>query len=145
VRHIGREHTENFISLFLLDRIWEKTMRKVVVVLLFAFAIWALCGMTMGISMEITSLQNALIIHAIAAPIIAAAISFVYFNRFSYTAPLQTAIIFVAFVILLDLFVVALVVNKSLGMFESFLGTWIPLVLIFVATCLTGAYARKRA
>ncbi len=120
-------------------------MRKVVVVLLFAFAIWALCGMTMGIGMEITSLQNAIIIHAIAAPIIAVAISFVYFNRYSYTAPLQTAIIFVAFVILSDLFVVALLVNKNLGMFDSLLGTWIPFVLIFVATCLTGMYTRKRA
>jgi hypothetical protein len=112
---------------------------------LFAFAIWALCVMTMSIGREITTLQNALIINAIAAPIIVAAISFIYFNKFSYTAPLQTAIIFVAFVILADLFVVALLVNKSLGMFESLLGTWIPFVLIFVATCLTGTYSRKRA
>jgi len=119
-------------------------MRKGIV-LLFAFAIWALCGATMGIGVEVTSLQNALMIHAIAAPIIAAAISYVYFNIFGHTAPLQTAVIFVAFVILADLFVVALLVNKSLEMFGSFLGTWMPFISIFVATYLTGAYLGRRA
>ena len=53
---------------------------------------------------------------------------------------LQTAIIFVGFVITLDFFVVALVINQSLEMFASLLGTWIPFALIFTSTYLTGLY-----
>jgi len=37
-----------------------------------------------------------------------------------------------------DFFVFALLVNHSLDMFASLLGTWIPFVLIFVSTYLTG-------
>jgi len=38
--------------------------------------------------------EKALIIHAIAAPIIFIGISLIYFNFFNYTTPLETAIIF---------------------------------------------------
>jgi len=64
----------------------------------------------------------------------------VYFEKFNYTTPLQTAIIFVVFVITVDFFLVALVINKSLDMFSSLLGTWIPFALIFTSTYLTGLY-----
>lgn len=119
-------------------------MKKTIVILVHAFVIWALCGMTMGIGMALTSLENALVIHAIAAPIFAAVVSLVYFKKFGYTAALQTAIAFVAFVVLVDFFVVALLINRSLEMFGSILGTGIPFVLIFVATYLIGLYARKQ-
>jgi hypothetical protein len=81
--------------------------------------------------MAVTSLENALIAHAIAAPIIAAGVSLVYFRKFNFTKPLQTAAIFTAFVIAMDLFVVALLINHSFEMFTSLLGTWIPFALIF--------------
>ncbi len=97
-------------------------------------------GLRWGIGMGITSTANALIIHAVMAPIIAAIISLIYFKKFNYTKPIQTAVIFVSFVILVDFFVVALLINKSLEMFESILGTWIPFVLIFVSTYLTGSF-----
>jgi len=99
---------------------------------------WALCAATMGIGMAVTSLENTLIIHAIAAPVFFAIISLVYFRAFHYTAPLATAFIFLGLVVALDFFVVALVVTQSLDMFGSLLGTWIPFVLIFGATYLTG-------
>ncbi len=38
----------------------------------------------------------------------------------------------------MDFFVVALLINRSLEMFASPLGTWIPFALIFVSTWLTG-------
>ena len=85
------------------------------------------------------------IIHAIAAPIIFALLSSVYFRQFNYTAPLQTATIFVAFVIAVDFFVVALLMLKSFEMFTSPLGTWVPFALIFIATYLTGVYVQRRA
>ena len=114
--------------------------RKIVTVLIHAFVGWALCAATMGIGMATTSPNNALIIHAVGAPIFFFGVSFGYFKRFNYTTPLQTAIIFVGFVMVVDFFVVALLILKSLDMFASLLGTWIPFALIFASTYLTGLY-----
>lgn len=116
---------------------------KIMIILAHALVGWALCAATMGIGMAVTSLNNALIIHAIGAPIFFASISLLYFRRFNYTTPLQTAAIFTAFVIIVDFFVVALLINHSLDMFTSLLGTWIPFALIFAATWLTGFFSRK--
>ena len=99
---------------------------------------WALCAATMGIGMAVTSLENTLVIHAVAAPIYFAIVSLVYFRYFNYTTPLATALVFLGLTVALDFFVVALLVTKSLDMFRSLLGTWIPFALIFAATYLTG-------
>ena len=115
-------------------------VRKIVTIFVHAFVGWALCAATMGIGMAVTSLQNALTIHAIGAPIFFFIVSLVYFRRFNFTSPLTTALIFVAFVITVDFFVVGLLINKSLDMFTSLLGTWIPFALIFTSTYLTGLY-----
>ena len=119
-------------------------VKQLAIILGHAFVGWALCAATMGIGMAITSLQNTLIAHAIGAPIFFAVVSLVYFRKFNYTAPLQTALIFVGFVITVDFFVVALLINKSLEMFASLLGTWIPFALIFTSTYLTGLFTVKR-
>jgi len=116
---------------------------KFIVIIAHAFVGWALCAATMGIGMAMTSLENALIIHAITAPIFFAGVSLVYFRKFNYTAPLQTAIIFIAYVIGMDLFVIALIINHSIGIFTSLLGTWIPFVLIFSSTWWTGTQVIK--
>jgi len=71
-------------------------------------------------------------------------VSSAYFKRFHFTKSLPTAVIFTGFVIVVDFFVVALLINKSLAMFASLLGTWIPFALIFVSTYGTGLYAGKR-
>ena len=96
---------------------------------------WGLCGATIGIGRKFTTLQNTLIAHAIAAPIIFVVVSAVYFCWFGGTGPAAT---FVAVVIFLDVFVIALLVEKSFDMFRSVLGTWLPFALIFLATWLTG-------
>jgi hypothetical protein len=114
---------------------------KTIIVLVHAFVGWALCAATMGIGMATTSIKNALIIHAIGAPIFFIFVSLIYFKKFNYTTPLQTALVFVGFVILVDFLVVALLINRSLEMFASLLGTWIPFMLIFASTYLTGVYA----
>jgi hypothetical protein len=120
-------------------------MRKILIILLHAFIGWALCAATIGIGMSTTTLQNALIIHAVAAPIIFSLISLVYFKKFHFTTPLQTALIFTGFVMAMDFFVVALLVNKSLEMFTSLLGTWIPFLLIFGSTLLTGLFVKRKS
>lgn len=112
--------------------------RKTLTILVHAFVGWALCGATMGIGMATTTQENALVIHAIGAPIFFTAVSLVYFSKYNYTSPLRTAVIFVSFVILVDFFLVALVINRSLEMFASPLGTWIPFALIFASTYVTG-------
>lgn len=117
---------------------------KSIVILAHAFAGWALCGAIIGIGRGITSLENTLIIHAIGAPIIFAAISLNYFKKFNYTNPLQTAVIFVSFVIFMDFFIIALMIEKSFDMFKSILGTWIPFILIFLSTYLIGIYSLKK-
>ena len=116
---------------------------RILVILAHALVGWVLCAATMGIGMAVTSQNTALIIHAIAAPIFFAGISLVYFRKFNYTPPLQTALIFIAFVIGMDFFVVALLINKSLDMFDSLIGTWIPFALIFNSTWLTGTLVAK--
>ncbi len=117
---------------------------KLVTILVHAFIGWALCAATMGIGIATMPLQNALTIHAIGAPIFFTIVSLIYFKRFNYTTPFQTALIFVGFVITLDFFVVALLINRSLEMFASLLGTWIPFALIFTSTYVTGLYMVRK-
>jgi hypothetical protein len=113
-------------------------MQKTAIVLAHAFVGWALCFATIGIGRAVTSMENTLIIHAIGAPIYFFILSLVYFRKFNYTSPLQTATIFIAFVIAMDFFVVAMLIIRSFEMFTSLLGTWIPFASIFLSTFLTG-------
>lgn len=99
---------------------------------------WALCGATMGIGMAKTTLRRALVIHAVAAPIIFAIVSVVYFTFFAYSPPLITALGFVAVVIGMDFLVVALLIQRDFAMFRSVLGTWIPFGMIFLSTLIVG-------
>jgi len=122
----------------------HKSIVAKLVVLAFAFVGWALCGAIMGIGMAVTSLENTLMIHAIGAPIVFGILSLIYFRKFNYTTPLQTALAFLAFVVLMDVFVVALLIEKSFAMFTSLLGTWIPFALIFLSTFVTGVYLERR-
>ena len=66
--------------------------------LLPALVAWALCGATIAIGRAVTSLRNALIAHAVAAPVIFGFASLVYFRAVHYTTPFQTAIIYVSLV-----------------------------------------------
>jgi len=117
-------------------------LKKPLVLLAHAFVGWSLCGLTMAIGMAITSVINALIIHAAAVPIIFGLVSSFYFKKFRYTSPLQTAIVFVSFVIVFDILIVALLIERSFEMFTSILGTWLPFLLIFGSTYLTTSYGK---
>jgi hypothetical protein len=121
-----------------------KTSKEIGILSAHAIVLWALCGATMGIGMAIAPEQIAIIIHAIAAPVLAAAVSWVYFTRFNYTTPMQTALVFVVFIIVVDFFVVGLLIQGSLEMFKSFLGTQLPFILIFTATYIVGIYITRQ-
>lgn len=104
---------------------------------------WGLCGATMGIGLAKTSLNRALLIHALAAPIIFTVVAWIYFANFGYLTPLGTAIAFVGIVIGMDLIVVALLVQRSVAMFRSIAGTWLPFTLIFASTYVVGILVRR--
>ena len=112
--------------------------------LLHALAGWAYCGMLIGVGRRFLSIDATLVVHAVGAPIGFVLLSLLYFKRFACTTPLQTAVVFLAVVVGMDVFLVAPVFERSYAMFASPMGTWIPFALIFAATYLTGlAVVRK--
>ena len=119
-------------------------LKKTVIVLGFACAVWAFCGALVGIGRQFLSMDSTLILHAIGAPIGAAFFSWLYFRNYSFTSPLVTGAVFVGVALTLDFFVVALLIEKSFGMFASVLGVWIPQALIFSASYLTGRFIEAR-
>jgi hypothetical protein len=119
--------------------------KKILIILIHAFIVWALCGATIGIGRALTTMELTLIIHAIGAPIFAAAVSLVYYRNFNDTSPRATAVIFLLFVIVMDAGFVAPVLEKSYEMFRSPLGTWIPMALIALSTYVTGLVSHKRS
>jgi hypothetical protein len=125
----------------MIDNILSK---KGGVFLIHAFIGWFLCGATMMIGLEVTSENNAILIHLIAAPIYFGVITYVYTRKFNYTTPIQTAIGFIAFVILMDFFIVAPIFEQSYEMFYNPLGTWIPFLLSFIATYVIGTFVSKQ-
>ncbi len=120
-----------------------ENIKKGIITLIFALIGQALCWITIIVSFAVTTQYNALIIHAILAPVFFCIISLIYFKKFNYTTPIITAILFISVVVLLDFFVVALLIEQSLDMFRSPIGTWIPFTSIFLATLLTGIYVNQ--
>ena len=118
-------------------------LRNVLIVMAHAFVVWALCFATIGVGRAVTTMDVTLIVHAILSPIWSILASYVYFTRFNHIPPLQAALILIGFVMFLDFFVVALIILRSLEMFTSALGTWIPFALIFIASWLTGLFVNR--
>ena len=113
-------------------------IKKPFIILMLGVIGWAACGIIMFVLLNITTKYLALIIHFIATPFIFLAISDLYFKKFDYTTPLLTAIFFTLIVMILDFFVVAMVIEKNLEMFESIMGTWLPFLFIFLTVWLRG-------
>jgi hypothetical protein len=78
-----------------------------------------------GVGLSVASPQTALVIHAIAAPLIFGTLAVAYFKSFPQASPLWTAAAWVS-IVLLDFFAVALLIERSVAMFRSPLGTWLP-------------------
>ncbi len=117
--------------------------RKTAVIVALALVGWVHCAALIGIGRYFIPMRDVLVMHAIGAPVGFAVISFVYFKKFAFTTPLQTAFLFLGIIMTLDLFVVAIFIEKSLAMFASPLGKWLPLALIFGATYVTGRLCRS--
>lgn len=100
---------------------------------------WALCGATMGLLLLLGAPTLALVLHALAAPLIFIAVARHYFGARGAREPLTTAIAWTGTVALLDLVVVAGALQQNLEIFQSIVGTWLPFILIFLATWITGS------
>jgi hypothetical protein len=118
------------------------TTRALTLVLAHASVGWALCGAMMAALLSVAPLGTALFVHALAAPLVFAIVSASYFRRREAWAPLRTSVTFVVLIALFDLVIVASFVQHSLAMFQSFVGSWLPLLLIFAATWATGTLRR---
>ncbi len=123
----------------------QLSVGQIIVIAIFGVVGWALCGAIVFIGRDLMPMDTTLMVHAIGAPVIFGALSWIYFSRFGYTKPLVTAALFVGIVIFMDVVLVALVIERSLEMFESLIGTWIPWVLIFFSTYLTGLVVETRS
>src|SRR5574340_1645072 len=123
----------------------ETMTNKIIIVIGHALVGWGLCGATIGIGRNLTSMENTLIIHAVAAPFIFAMISMIYFRRFNDFSPLFIATFFLGFVVLMDVVVVALLIEKDFSMFKSIIGTWVPFFFIFLSTIVTGERSIKKS
>ena len=114
--------------------------KKTAIIVGFGVAVWAFCGALVGVGRQFMSMDMTLIVHAVGAPVGAAIASWFYFRNFYFTRPLATAAIFVGLSLVLDVLIVALLIEKSFDMFSSFLGVWLPQALIFSATYSTGKF-----
>ena len=119
-------------------------MKKIMTVIGHALIGWGLCGATIGIARNLTSMENTLIIHALAAPVIFAMISIFYFKRINHFSPLFIATFFLGFVVFMDIVVMAALVEKDFSMFRSIIGTWVPFFAIFLSTLITGKIINKK-
>jgi hypothetical protein len=116
---------------------------KILVLLLFAIVGWMICGAIMGFGRELFDMQTTLILHAIGAPVAFALLSLWYFRIKHSLHPFIAAVGFITVVIVLDLFVVALMIEKSFDMFRSFVGTWLPFMLVFISVFSVGLYIKE--
>lgn len=112
--------------------------KKILLFSLLAFIGWLFCGIIMGIGPRFMSMQTTLIVHAIGGPLGFMLLSVIYYRKFPDVSPLKTALSFFLFVLLMDFLIVALLIVKSFAMFQSFVGTWLPFILIFLVTYITG-------
>jgi menaquinone-dependent protoporphyrinogen oxidase len=99
---------------------------------------WAAAAVLMIASLSAVSAGTALVLHAIAAPIVFIAVSWHYFAPVSTRPPAAVALGFTGIAAGMDLVVIAGWIEHRLAMFTSLPGVWLSFGLIFVATYLTG-------
>jgi proline iminopeptidase len=94
---------------------------------------WGLCGATIGVARGLMPMETALVVHAVAAPIIAGTLAYLYARCCAVTTPVMTGLVFVGVPVVMDAVLIAPFVERSWDMFRSPIGTWIPFALMFLA------------
>jgi|GEM_PF-159242 len=99
---------------------------------------WAICAVVMAVLLRLVPAGWAMGLHALAAPLVFAGVSWRYFRTYGARDPLPTAIAFTAIVAALDAGIVAGMVLGDFSMFARLAGIWLPFLLIFAASWATG-------
>jgi menaquinone-dependent protoporphyrinogen oxidase len=99
---------------------------------------WALCAAVRVRLIEVASVGVAHAVHAAIAPLVFACLAIHYFGARGAREPIAAALAWTAIVAALDAGIVAGVVLFDFTMFRSFVGTWLPFVLVLVITWLIG-------
>ena len=105
-----------------------------------ALVLWGACGGVIAIGRRLWSLDTTLRVHLVAAPVFAFLVSAVHTLLAPGFDPALRAAAITALVILLDVFVVAPLFERSYAMFRSVIGTWLPFALIFLASWAAGIW-----
>jgi hypothetical protein len=100
--------------------------------------LWGACGAVMSIGRRLWSLDTALRVHLVAAPVAAFAVSAIHALIDPAFGAVPRAAVLTGLVFTLDLVVVAPLFERSYAMFRSFIGTWLPFALIFAASLAAG-------
>ena len=114
-------------------------------VVLFGLIGWVLTELAFYIGKPMVGNYLAILIHFVLSPLIFIILSYIYFRYINMTGSLITAAIIAAILILLDLTVVALFIEKSYWMFFNVMATWMPFLLIFLSVFLTGQNFNDRS
>jgi len=101
-------------------------------------ALWGGCGAVMAAGRRLWTLDTALRVHLVAAPLIAFLLSALHQWLAPEFSSLLRATLMTGFVVILDALVVAPVFERSYAMFRSVIGTWLPFAVIFVASYAAG-------
>lgn len=115
-------------------------LEKLKIIVGHALVGWALSVAILAFGFAIMPPVDALLLHAMAVPIIFIYVSMHYFENYFYTTALQTAAIFTLTVMGMDFIVFGLLIDHTFSMFGSVLMTWIPFFMTFTATHMTGLY-----
>jgi len=104
-----------------------------------ALVIWALCGAVMWVAPPRWGMTTTVRVHLVMAPVFSFCISLIHAWIAPGFDPLIRALSITAIIIVLDAGLVAPVFQQSYDMFRSPFGTWIPFVLILLASWAAGA------
>ena len=117
--------------------------RPLAVLLVHALALWALSAIALAVAARVFPLERALVLHAIAAPILTAFVMAFYFGAFGGVGPLPAALFVAAVVALADV-AAAPWLRRATTPFQVALETWTPWTLTFVQALASGIVARRR-
>lgn len=101
-------------------------------------ALWGGCGAVMAVGRRLWTLDTALRVHLVAAPVIAFLLSALHEWLAPEFSSLLRATLMTGLVVILDALVVGPVFERSCKLFRSIIGTWLPFMAIFVASFAAG-------
>jgi predicted CoA-binding protein len=111
----------------------------------YAVGAWAVStGVMLLLQLTLSSASISLWLHALIAPLVFHASALDYFRRADAVKPLRAALTFTALAAVLHLTLVAGVLMRSAALLTSVPGTWLPLLLIFLATMVVGTRSVPR-